>query len=174
MRRSTTLLLAILSLLPALASAQFVAEVSLPMSQQGSGGFYVHGVLGGDVESELLVDTGSSYVVLSRETFTRLERAGATSFARTIHGKTAAGRSLEAKVYSISKLALGADCVLLDVEAVVLPNADRNILGLSALRRLQPFALNFEPAALTVSTAACSPADDVVLATTVAMQLDNS
>ncbi len=166
MRRSTTLLLAIFSLLPALASAEFATEVSLPMSQQGSGGFYVRGVLGGDVESELLVDTGSSYVVLSRDTFMRLKRAGATSFARTIHGKTAAGRSLEAKVYAISELALSADCVLRDVEAVVLPNADRNILGLSALRRLQPFALNFEPAELTVSTSACSKAGDMVLAAT--------
>ena len=37
------------------------------------------------------------------------------------------------------------------IEAVALPNADRDILGLSALRRLQSFSLQFEPAALTFS-----------------------
>ena len=164
MLRFTRLLLPILPLLPALAMADRGDEVSLPMWQQGSGGFYVRGVFGDGVESNLLVDTGSSYVVLSRDTFAKLKRAGATSFARTIRGTTAAGRSLEAKVYSISALALSEGCVLRDIEAVVLPNADRNILGLSALRRLQPFSLNFEPAELTVS--ACSSASDIVLATT--------
>ncbi len=163
MFRSTTLL-AILSLLPLLAQAELMSSVSLPMWQQGAGGYYVRGVFSGGIESELLVDTGSSYVVLSRGTFAKLKRNGATSLQRTIRGTTAAGRSMEAKVYSISELALSEDCVLRDVEAVVLRNADRDILGLSALRRLQPFSLNFAPAALTVS--ACQPLADVTLAAT--------
>ncbi len=161
MFRSTTWLV-ILSLLPLLAQAELMSSISLPMWQQGSGGYYVRGIFAGGVESELLVDTGSSYVVLSADTFAKLKRSGATAFQRTIRGTTAAGRSMEAKVYSISALALSEDCVLRDVEAVVLRNADRDILGLSALRRLQPFSLNFEPAALTIS--ACSPFSDATLA----------
>lgn len=158
----TTSLLAVLSLLPFLAQAELMSNISLPMWQQGSGGYYVRGVFAGGIESELLVDTGSSYVVLSAATFAKLKRNGATAFQRTIRGTTAAGRSMEAKVYSISTLALDESCVLRDVEAVVLRNADRDILGLSALRRLQPFSLNFEPAALTIS--ACTPFSDTSLA----------
>ena len=162
MLRSTKLLFTLLPLLPAAAFAELGTEVSVPMWQQGSGGYYVHATLGSGVESALLVDTGSSYVVLSRDTFRKLERAGETAFARSIRGTTAAGRSVEAKVYSISELALGDGCVLSNVEAVVLPKADRDILGLSALRRLQPFSLNFEPAELIVST--CSAASEITLA----------
>ena len=159
-------LLAILTLLAGSTLAETPHEVSVPMWQQGSGGYYVRGVFGGGVESELLVDTGSSYVVLSKETFAKLKRDGATVFERTIRGATAAGRVMEAKVYWVSELTLGDGCVLRDVEAVVLPRADRDILGLSALRRLQPFSLQFEPAALTVS--ACGSADALTLATNVA------
>ena len=83
-------------------------------------------------EQELLVDTGSSYVVLSGDTFAKLKRSGATAFERTIRGTTAAGRVMEAKVYSISELALSDACVLRDVEAVVLRNADRDILEFPA------------------------------------------
>ena len=145
-------LLAILAVLPLSAQADSADGFSVPLSQRGSGGYYVRGVFAGGVESDLLVDTGSSYVVLSQRTFARLKRSGATTFTRTIRGTTAAGRSMEAKVYSISAVALGTSCVLRDIEAVVLRNADRDILGLSALRRLQPFSLNFEPAELAAST----------------------
>jgi clan AA aspartic protease (TIGR02281 family) len=157
-------LLAILALLPLSAQADATDGFSVPLSQHGSGGYYVRGVFADGVESELLVDTGSSYVVLTKDTFARLKRSGATTFARTIRGTTAAGRLMEAKVYSISVLALGASCVLRDVEAVVLRNADRDILGLSALRRLQPFSLNFEPAELAAST--CNSLSKVALAGT--------
>jgi len=166
MFRSTTLL-AFLSFLPVLAQADVPGSLSLPMWQQGTGGYYVRGVFSGGIESDLLVDTGSSYVVLSRSTFAKLKRNGATALQRTIRGTTAAGRSMEAKVYLISELALGETCVLRDIEAVVLRNADRDILGLSALRRLQPFLLNFQPAALTVS--ACTPFADATLAATSAV-----
>jgi predicted aspartyl protease len=123
------------------------------------GGYYVRGILGDGIESEMLVDTGSSYVVLSRDTFAQLKREGTAVFERTIHGATAAGRLMEAKVYRVSALTLGNGCVLRDIEAVALPRADRDILGLSALRRMQPFSLQFEPAALTIS--ACGPVTEI-------------
>lgn len=154
-----------LPLITTFALAETPENLSVPMWQQDSGGFYVQGVLAGEVASDMLVDTGSSYVVLSRATFAKLKRDPATVYERTIRGATAAGRVMEAKVYTISELALGEDCILRNVEAVVLPNADRDILGLSALRRLQPFSLQFEPAALTMT--ACDTVDTLTVATTV-------
>lgn len=165
MLRCVTVLLAVLPLSSSLALADSAHEISLPMWQQGAGGYYLSGVFSGGVRSDLLVDTGSSYVVLSRDTFTRLDRDRSTVFLRTVRGTTASGRVVEARVYSVSELALGEGCILRDVEAVALPGADRDILGLSALRRLQPFTLQFEPAALSVS--GCRYAEEVTLATTV-------
>ena len=144
--------LATLPLIATLAMSETPENLSVPMWQQDSGGFYVRGVFSGEVSSDMLVDTGSSYVVLSRETFAKLKHHPATVFQRTIRGATAAGRVMEAKVYSIPELALSEHCVLRNVEAVVLPSANRDILGLSALRRLQPFEMQFEPAALTMTT----------------------
>lgn len=120
---------------------------SVPMQQKDSGAYYVRGAFGA-IETNMLVDTGSSYVALSRKTFTRLSRELATNYRRSIRGATAGGRVIDVKVYEIEELALGENCVLHNVEVVVLPGADRDILGLSALRRLQPFALEFEPPAL--------------------------
>ena len=121
---------------------------SVPLEQQPSGAFYVRGTLAADVETDLLVDTGSTYVVLSLETFKALEKAGDALFKRHIHGATASGRRLKAKVYEISALAIGDRCVLEAVEAVVLPGSDRDILGLSALKRVQPFTFDLDPLAL--------------------------
>ena len=144
-------LLLLTTFVPALGFADRSQPVSLDLRQHGVGGYYLQGVFGGSVHSELLVDTGSSYVVLSGKTFQRLEREGVTAYKRTINGSTAAGRVVKARVFSIASLELGEGCVLRDIEAVALPNADRDILGLSALRRLQSFSLQFEPAALTFS-----------------------
>lgn len=162
MLRIATIGLTIVSLMSSPASAEAIPEVSLPLQQQGAGGYYVHGLLGGTVEADMLVDTGSSYVVLSGSTFARLKRQGHAVYQRTIRGATATGRVLDARVFLVSELALGEACVLQDVEVVVMPGADRDILGLSALRRLQPFALQFDPATLTVS--ACSASNRVVSA----------
>ncbi|MGD8324200.1 MAG: retropepsin-like aspartic protease [Gammaproteobacteria bacterium] len=162
MHHRLTLLLTVLLLPYSVAMAQSGQEISLPMAQEGAGGYYLRGVFTGGIESELLVDTGSSYVVLSRETFQGLKREGSVVYRRAIQGNTAAGRRVEAKVYAVAELVLGEGCILRDVEAVTLPGADRDILGLSALRQLGSFAIQFEPAMLTVSV--CDSHDNVTLA----------
>jgi len=154
--------LLVLPLLSQHAIADAALDYTLPMQQQVSGAYYVQGVFVSGVASDLLVDTGSSYVVLSRPTFARLKRDRAAVFQRTIRGATAAGRVMVVKVYSISELARGDGCVLRGVEAVVVPGADHDILGLSALRHLQPFALQFEPPELRVS--ACSSPEPIAVA----------
>lgn len=130
------------------AEAEEAGQFSVPLVPKASGAFYVRGTLGGVVSSELLVDTGSSYVALSRKTFNALQRNKLTTYVRSIHGATANGRVVRARVYEVSELAIGEHCVLESVEVVVLPGSDRDILGLSALRRVEPFTFDLEPMAL--------------------------
>lgn len=113
-----------------------------------AGTFYVRGRLGADVETELLLDTGSSYVALTRATFRKLAIGAEAEYLRHIEGAMASGRRLRAPVYRLATLAIGERCVLRDVEIAVLPNASRDILGLSALRQMQPIALSLDPPSL--------------------------
>jgi len=165
MTRYAKMLTVICLLTPGMGLTDPGNDVPLPMWQKGSGGYYLHGVFDGDIESDMLIDTGSSYVVLTPETLAKLKKSGASEYIRTTRGATAAGRVIEVKVFSVSTLKLGEQCVLHNIEVIALPGADRDILGLSALRRLQPFAMQLEPAVLTVS--ACSSPGTAILATAI-------
>ena len=147
------------------------AGFSVPLEQQSSGAFYIRGTLGASVDTELLVDTGSSYVVLSRATFKAVEKSQGASFKRTIQGATASGKVVKAKVYEVSALSIGDDCVLESVEVVVLPGSKRDILGLSALKRVQPFTFDLDPLALRFEGCRqpidpIDPIEDSILAST--------
>jgi hypothetical protein len=128
---------------------------SVPMQQRASGNYYVAGTLSGGVLTDFLVDTGSGYVSLAPAVFDRLRAARGTVFLRDILGTMANGRTLKVPVYRIETLELSPHCVLHDVEVTVMPGSTRNILGLSALRRVAPFALDLEPARLMLS--GCDP-----------------
>ncbi len=121
------------------------------MQQKPSGAFYLRGTLAHAVDTDLLIDTGSSYVVLSGRTFEKLDAAIDAVFKRRISAATANGRVIKTKVYELSTLALGPDCVLRSVEVVVLPGSERDILGLSALKRMQPFTFDIDPMTLRFS-----------------------
>ncbi len=149
--RTVAKLFAVLGTAMAACACAFGEEApgfSVPLQQQPSGAFYVRGTLAASVETALLVDTGSSYVVLSRKTFAKLKGSRAATYLRSIQGATAAGRVVTAKVFELSELALGEDCVLRAVEVVVLPGSDRDILGLSALKRVEPFTFDLGSSAL--------------------------
>jgi predicted aspartyl protease len=136
---------------PAALQAADPFSDSVPMQQRASGNYYVEGTLSGGIRTDLLVDTGSGYVSLAPAVFERLRAAPGTVFLRDIVGSMANGRSLKVPVYRIERLALSAHCVLHDVEVTVMPGSTRSILGLSALRRVAPFALDLEPARLMLS-----------------------
>lgn len=123
----------------------------VPLREHTSGQLYVEGVLSGSVETEFLVDTGSGYVALSRTTFDTLRRNAPVEHVRDIYGEMANGKLLKVPVYRIGELSIGAACRLTDVEVVVLPSGARDILGVSALKRLEPFALEFSPPQLWVT-----------------------
>jgi predicted aspartyl protease len=124
---------------------------SVPMQQRASGNYYVVGTLTGGVQTDFLVDTGSGYVSLAPAVFERLRAASGTVFLRDFLGTMANGRTLKVPLYRIETLELSPHCVLHDVEVTVMPGSTRNILGLSALRRVAPFALDLEPALLMLS-----------------------
>ena len=124
-------------------------EIALERHEAGT--FYVRGRLGEDLETELLLDTGSTYVALTKETFAAVRRQAEVVHVRDIEGTLAGGRTLRVPIYEVPLLDLGATCVLHDIEVAVIPGATRNILGLSALQQLQPLTLSLEPPRLQFS-----------------------
>jgi predicted aspartyl protease len=157
MLRLSLLLSAVLgSLFASAANATEPFAHRAQMQRAESGNYYVHGVFSPGVETELLVDTGSGYVALTRATFARVRDLPGVTYLRDIAGSMANGKQLNVPVYRIASLRLGEACVLTDVEVAVMPGATRDILGLSALRKVEPFALQLEPPVLYLS--ACSSA----------------
>jgi predicted aspartyl protease len=133
------------------ATAAFAQGNDIPMQLMASGAFYVNASLDSRVNTEMLLDTGSGYVSLSDETFGKIKNEPGTVFQRFITGVMADGRAARVPVYLISELKLSEQCVLHDVEVAVMRNAKRDILGLSALRQLQPLTLQMDPPLLTAN-----------------------
>lgn len=137
-----------------LASEPFSYQT--PMKQVSSGSYYVQGSFGSGVDTEFLVDTGSGYVALTPATFKQLKRESDVEFDRQISGRMANGKIVSVPVYRVAAFQLG-DCVIKDVEVTVLSGSDRNILGLSALRKVEPFAMQLDPPTLYLSDCAVDP-----------------
>lgn len=127
------------------------------MQQVNSGNYYVHGDFGNGIEDEFLVDTGSGYVALSPKTFSRLKGDPTLHYLRDITGRMANGDLIKVPVYQVGSLKLGNDCTLTNVEVTVIPGSDRNILGLSALRKAEPFAMQLSPPELLLSNCTANP-----------------
>lgn len=135
----------------ATGAASDLESFVLPLQQHGAGAYYAEVALGSTLVTQLLVDTGSSYVVLTPETFRALRKTSTVRRLRKIRAAMAGGRITDAQVYEIPRLAIGPACELQDVEVVVLSGATRNILGLSALRRMGRIGMRFDPPALELS-----------------------
>lgn len=131
-----------------LATAAEFTEVSLQKHDAGT--FYVKGAIKGYGDLRMLVDTGSSYLVISQSILDELLKAGDASYARQLEGIMADGSSRVIPVYRLAGLRLGEDCWVHDVEAAVLPGQTRPILGMNILSRLAPFTFSAEPAKLGV------------------------
>jgi len=130
------------------------AELSdIPLEAVQAGTFYVRGILDGVVDTDLLLDTGSGYVSLSKRTFDQIKHDASTVFQRHITGVMANGSSISVPIYRIGALRLSSNCVLTDIEVAVFNNTSRDILGLNALKQIQPFTLQLDP---PVMSATCS------------------
>jgi predicted aspartyl protease len=154
--------LAILLLTSAPAHAD--DTMSIDLASSGVGTLHLGARLGNQVESEFLLDTGSAFVVLSEETRKQLAAEGALTPVRRLRAVMANNATTTAQVYRVSALSVGAGCVVHDIEAVAIPGARKNILGLSALRSMAPFTVHLDPLRLEVNCASTSSPDKAVAA----------
>jgi clan AA aspartic protease (TIGR02281 family) len=125
--------------------AEFTA---IEIERRSAGTFYVAGAIAGFGELDLLVDTGSSYLVITQPMLEALEGAGRARYSRGLEGRMADGSTRVVPLYRIESVRLGAGCWVHDVEAAVFPAGSRTILGMNVLSRLAPFTFSAEPARL--------------------------
>ena len=151
MHNRRNLILSTIGLLLATTPILAAQRNDIPMELVSSGAFYVKASLDSAVNTDMLLDTGSGYVSLSTATFGKIKDEPGTVFQRFITGVMADGKASRVPVYLISELRLTEQCVLHDVEVAVLRNSKRDILGLSALRQLQPLTLQMDPPVLTAN-----------------------
>lgn len=152
MHRPAATLLFLLSLLPFAAQAAApLPMLAVALEKKPAGTFYVDGAIEGYGALELLVDTGSSLVVINEDILARLKAAGAIDYSHDLDGNMADGSKRNVQVYRISALRIGKDCWIRDVEAAVIQNNVRPILGMNVLSRLSPFTFSAEPPQLMLN-----------------------
>jgi len=139
-----------------LSSLPSLAMDDVPLHRSTAGNLYIQAFLGTDVKTDLLLDTGASYVALSKATFEKVADQGNLPFSRYIYGAVATGKVEKIALYRLETLKLSESCILENVEVALLPRADADILGLNALSRLESLTLQFAPARL--STGICQTA----------------
>ncbi len=121
--------------------------------------YYIEGQFAGGKPSMFLLDTGSSYTVINSANLELLRQNGMVEYLKELDGRLADGSQLAVPLYRVSTITLDGHCVVRDVEVAVFPNADRQILGLSTLRKLSPILFTTDPPSLKLSncTVAESP-----------------
>jgi predicted aspartyl protease len=153
-----------------LAASGVLADdsVTVALASNEVGTLHVDATLGAAVNTEFLLDTGSAYVVLTDATRRRLDREGALTPVRQLRAVMANNSTARAQVYRVSSLRLSSGCVVRDFEAVALPGARKDILGLSALRSVAPFTVHLEPLHLELNCTAPGDGRPVIAALDVA------
>ena len=148
--RIVTLVIASLYFFAAPAqAAQFGTTV--PMSKKGTATYYVPVEFDGLVGKDLMIDTGSDYVTINEATLELLKSRGKADYVKKVGGILANGANIVVPIYRIANLNIGCCCIVHDVEAAVFEGTERQILGLSALKKVAPFALSVNPAHLILS-----------------------
>lgn len=122
--------------------------MAVNIEKRSAGTFYVTGELDGYGALDLLVDTGSSYLVITETMLEGLKKAGRAEYSRGLEGRMADGSSRVVPLYRVASLRIGEACWVHDVEAAVFPAGSRTILGMNVLSRLAPFTFSAEPARL--------------------------
>jgi clan AA aspartic protease (TIGR02281 family) len=138
------------SLLMLATTTAYAGSSILPLTRSQAGTYYLQGNLDGNISTDFLLDTGSGYVSLTEKTFGQIRDESTTEFRRHIRAAMANGKVVAVPVYSVKQLALG-NCILEDIEVMVLPSASRDILGLNAIAALQPLTIQLDPPVLNAS-----------------------
>jgi len=126
-------------------------DTTIPMDRRGTHTYYIQGVIHGFGDVDMMVDTGAGYMTINEVTLAVLRQKGNVEYVKELTGKMADGTRRTIPVYRLSKLTLGNDCILRNVEAAVLPQKTRLILGLSALEKTAPFVFSIDPPSLALS-----------------------
>lgn len=124
---------------------------SVALQRKNTGTFYISGAIKGYGELDLLVDTGSSNLVIGQTILEELLRTENAHFSHELSGTMADGSQRKVPVYRISALRLGENCWIHDVEAAVFPTGARAILGMNILAKLAPFTFSAEPPQLLLN-----------------------
>lgn len=132
----------------AVMAGQFDARV--PMSAGTMTTYYVQGRFGNLKATEFLVDTGSGFLSINRTMRDELLQHGLATYQRELPGVLADGTEIEVPVYRVAQFSVGP-CLLQDVEAVVFPSTERQILGLNVLNKSAPFIFSVDPPELVLS-----------------------
>ena len=144
----------VLLVLPVLMPETVVAAefgMKVPMQEKGAVTYYVPAHFDAGMGADLMVDTGSGYLVINEGTLAALKEKGRAEYVKKVSGTMADGSKTTVPIYRIASLSIGCCCLVQDVEAAVFPGSTRQILGLSALRKVAPFALSMEPPRLMLS-----------------------
>ena len=148
MVRAIVAMLAVLAGSSTAARAETAEFTAIEIEKRNAGTFYIAGALDGFGPLDLLVDTGSSYLVITEPMLAQLREAGRASYSRGLEGRMADGTTRVVPVWRVSSLRLGASCWVHDIEAAIFPAGSRTILGMNVLARLAPFTFSAEPARL--------------------------
>ncbi|MGD9602027.1 MAG: TIGR02281 family clan AA aspartic protease [Gammaproteobacteria bacterium] len=149
--------LAVFAMAAGLALEAHAGSTRVALQASDVGTLHVRGQIDHARTVEFLLDTGSAHVVLAESTRRELERAGKLTPLRHLRALLANNASVRAPVYRIAELDLGDGCVIRDFEAVALPGARKNILGLSALKSVAPFTVHLDPDQLELTCAPATP-----------------
>lgn len=136
-------------------AADFTA---IEIERRSAGTFYINGAIEGVGALDMLVDTGSSYLVITQPMLEALEQGGRASYSRGLEGRMADGSTRVVPLYRIESVRLGESCWVHDIEAAIFPAGSRTILGMNVLSRLAPFTFSAEPARLGLANCQGPPA----------------
>ena len=126
-------------------------ETKVPMRDKGVATYYVSGEIDGYGTVEFMVDTGSGYMTINEQTLLALLERNQAVYVRLLEAVLADGKRTQVPVYTLSRINIGGQCWVHNVEAAVFPGKTRQILGLSALKTVSPFIFSFDPPELILS-----------------------
>jgi clan AA aspartic protease (TIGR02281 family) len=128
------------------------------MQKHTAGTFYIEGAIEGYGDMQLLVDTGSSFLVINENILATLKQSGDAKYSHDLSGSMADGTRRIIPVYRLTGIRLGKSCYIRDIEAAVFPASSRPILGMNVLGRLAPFTFSADPPQLGLNQCAAQGA----------------
>jgi hypothetical protein len=129
-------------------------STSVPLRDRGAETYYVEARIGSTASQDLLVDAGSGFLVISTATLAELKARDQAVHLRDVSGIMADGSTITVPIFRVATVQIGCCCNVAAVEAAVIPGNERQILGLSALRKIAPFAVSLDPPTLIMSQCA--------------------